>query len=66
MSASGGATTLRRLRILDDEELEALYGRPCFSAEERAEYYTLTPVEQELLRVVRGLSSQVAWRPRRS
>jgi len=51
----------RRLHILDDEEVEALYGRPCFSVDERAEYFTLEPAEVALLRSLRGVSSQVAF-----
>jgi len=52
--------TQRRLHILDDEELEALYGRPCFSADDRADYFTLEPAEMKLLRSLRGVASQVA------
>jgi len=49
------------LRILDTEEIEALYGRPYFSADDRADYFTLTQAEQDLLRSLRGVSSQVAF-----
>ena len=31
----------KRLHILDDEEIEALYGRPCLSGDERANVFTL-------------------------
>ncbi len=32
----------RRLRILDAEEIEALYGRPRFTDDDRSGYFTLT------------------------
>jgi len=69
MTASDAANAPRRLRILTDEEIEALYGRPSFSADDRADYFTLTPVEQDLLRSFRGVSSQaipccrISWAP---
>ncbi len=61
MTDSGATRIPRRLRVLTDEEIEALYGRPSFSADERAEYFTLTPVEQDLLRSFRGVSPQLAF-----
>src|SRR5262245_48514402 len=36
-------TAQKRLRILREDEIEALYGRPCFTNEERAEYFSLSP-----------------------
>jgi Tn3 transposase DDE domain/Domain of unknown function (DUF4158) len=56
-----GPGTERRLHILDDEEIEALYGRPCFSDDDRAEHFSLEPDELKLLRSVRGVSPQVAF-----
>ena len=53
--------TQRRLHILDDEDLEALYGRPCFSVDARAENFTLEPAEVALPRSLRGVSSHVAF-----
>jgi len=53
--------TQRRLHILDDEEVAALYGRPCFSVDDRADHFTLEPAELALLRSLRGVSSQVAF-----
>jgi len=61
MTTSDAAGTLRRLRILTDEEIEALYGHPCFSADDRADYFALTQVEQDLLRSFHGVSSQLAF-----
>src|SRR5258708_16266183 len=39
----------KRLHILDDEEIEALYGRPCLSGEDRTNVFTLAPSEKNLL-----------------
>src|SRR5712691_7941729 len=39
----------KRLHILDDEEIEALYGRPCFTGDERTTVFTLTQPEKDLL-----------------
>src|SRR5713101_6244846 len=38
-------TTPKRLRILGDEEIDALYGRPRFTPEERQEYFAFAPPE---------------------
>ena len=32
-------TTQKRLRILGDDEIQALYGRPRFTDDERLEYF---------------------------
>jgi len=34
-------------RILSDEEIEALYGQPRFSPEERAGHFALSPLENK-------------------
>ena len=39
----------KRLHILDDEEIEALYGRPCFTGDDRTHVFTLTQPEKDLL-----------------
>jgi hypothetical protein len=36
------STTPKRLRILGEEEIEALYGRPRFTSEERQEYFNVS------------------------
>jgi hypothetical protein len=38
-------TASKRLRILGDEEIDALYGRPRFTPDERQEYFTFAPPE---------------------
>jgi hypothetical protein len=48
-----------RLRILSDEEMDALYGRPRFTQEERNEYFTLSPEEKAALEGLHSLKSKV-------
>src|ERR1700738_4400721 len=38
-----------RLKILSDDEIDALYGRPRFTQEERVEYFTLSAQEKVAL-----------------
>jgi len=61
MTTPDTPTAPRRLRILDVEEIEALYGRLRFTDDERAAYFALTPPEQGLVQVLRTLSTQVAF-----
>ncbi len=49
MSSSADHATSKRLQILSDEEIAALYNRPCFTEDERALYFMLTTSEQELV-----------------
>ena len=37
-----------RLKILDDQEIEDLYGRPRFNPDERVHFFGLTPEERAL------------------
>jgi hypothetical protein len=37
-------TPPKRLRILGDEEIDALYGRPRFTPDERQEYFAFSTV----------------------
>ncbi len=39
----------KRLQLLDDEEIEALYGRPSFTADERTQYFALTQPEHDIV-----------------
>jgi len=48
----------KRLRILGDDELEAIYGRPHFTHEDRCNYFFLSNPEKELLQVLRSVKSQ--------
>ncbi len=52
-------TEEKRLKILSNEELEAIYGRPQFTQEERHSYFSLSQPEKELLEMLRSTKSQV-------
>ncbi len=49
MTSPAASTLPKRLRILDDEEIDALYGRPCFTADERTHFFALTQPEHALV-----------------
>jgi len=51
-------TTQKRLRILGDDEIEAIYGQPRFTDEERVVYFSLSQTEKELLTELRSVKSQ--------
>src|SRR6266496_1792164 len=55
------SSTPKRLWILGDEEIEALYGRPCFTADDRAHYFTLTQPEKESIQLFLGAHSQLSF-----
>jgi len=48
-----------RLKILSDDEIDALYGRPRFTQEERVEYFTLSAQEKVALAQLHSLKSKV-------
>jgi hypothetical protein len=50
-----------RLTILDAEEIDALYGLPRFTDDERVEYFSLSPQEQATLEQFRSLPSRLYW-----
>jgi TnpA family transposase len=52
-------TTPRRLRILGDDEIDVLYGRPRFTQEDRMEYFTLSREEQTVLEQLHSLKSRL-------
>jgi hypothetical protein len=54
-------TAQERLRILGDDEIEALYGRPRFTHEERMEYFALSPMEKAALEQLHSIKSQVCF-----
>ena len=49
----------KRLRILGDDEIEAIYARPRFTDEERQEHLSLSQPERELLQEFRSIRSRV-------
>ena len=54
----GMTTTQKRLSILGEDEIEAIYGRPCFTPEERIQYLALSQPEKALLQQLRSVKSQ--------
>jgi hypothetical protein len=52
-------TTGVRLKILGDDEIEALYGRPHFTDDERLEYFALAPTEKAALEQLHSLKSRI-------
>jgi len=49
----------RRLRILSEDEIEALYGLPHFSDDERPEYFSIAPAEQRALDQLHSMNSRI-------
>jgi len=58
---SNSSETQRRLKILSEDERMALFDLPCFTPEERTEYFALSQPEQELLRKFRSVKSQLSF-----
>jgi hypothetical protein len=54
-------TTGRRLKILTVDEIDALYGRPTFTPDERMSYFALSQPEQEALQEFRTVKAQVMF-----
>jgi TnpA family transposase len=52
-------TTQKRLRILGDDEIQALYGRPHFTDDERLEYFALSPTERATLGQLHSIKSRI-------
>jgi Domain of unknown function (DUF4158) len=51
----------KRLKILEDQEIEELYGRPRFSHEERVHFFDLSPEERALADGHYNLASRVLF-----
>ena len=54
-------TNKKRLRTLSDEEIEALYGRPRFTEEDREQYFSLSPQEKTALEEFHSLKSRICF-----
>jgi hypothetical protein len=61
VKGQNGTTPQKRLRILDDAEIDALYGRPCFTPDDRQLYFTLTQPEKETLELLRSVPAQISF-----
>ena len=58
-AGQAGQPTRKRLRILRDDEIDALYGRPRFTPEEREEHFTLSPDEAAALEPFHSVKSRI-------
>lgn len=52
-------TAQKRLRILGDDEIQALYGRPHFTDDERLEYFAVSPMERATLEQLHSIKSRI-------
>jgi hypothetical protein len=52
-------STQKRLRILGDDEIQALYGRPHFTDDERLEYFALSSTEKAALEQLHSIKSRI-------
>jgi hypothetical protein len=59
MHAQTTNMTPKRLRILGDDEIEALYGRPRFTDDERLEYFGLSAMETAILEPLHSTTSRI-------
>lgn len=59
MAEQAPNTTQKRLRILGDDEIEALYGKPHFTDDERLEYFALSPMEKATLEQLHSIKSRI-------
>jgi len=59
MKLERNSSAEKRLRILGDDEIEAIYGRPRFTSEERLQYFALSQPERDLLSEFRSVHSLV-------
>lgn len=53
--------TSKRMRILGEDEIEALYERPRFTEEERVQYFGLSPTERAALEQFHSIKSRIYW-----
>lgn len=51
-------TEQKRLKILDDDEFKAIYGRPSFTHEDRCHYFSLSQPVKELLQRLLSIKSK--------
>ncbi len=51
----------KRLKILGDDEIDALYGRPIFTPAERVEYFSLAPPEKAVMEQLHSLTSRIFY-----
>ncbi len=61
MKGQARNTNQTRLRILGDDEIQAIYGMPCFTPEERMEYFSLSPKELAVLEELHSIKSRIYY-----
>jgi hypothetical protein len=54
-------TTQKRLKILGDDEIKALYQRPHFTPEERREYFSFSPEELTAMEQLHSIKSRIYY-----
>lgn len=55
------STESKRLKILEADEIEAVYGLPVFDDDDRAFYFELSPPERAILSRLRGIKSFIYY-----
>lgn len=58
MDTEKSKTGQKRLKILSEDELKSIYGRPFFTYEDRCHYFSLSEPEKELLDTLRSIKSK--------
>ena len=53
--------TSKRLRILGEDEIEAVYGLPRFTDEERCLFFSISPLEEAELGQFHSIKSRIYW-----
>jgi TnpA family transposase len=61
MQPATESTTPKRLKILGADEIEAIYGRPRFTPEERIEYFSLAPTEKAAMEQMHSIKSRLYY-----
>ena len=54
-------TTQKRLKILGDDEIFAIYQRPHFTHEERIEYFSISPKELAAMEQLHSIKSRIYY-----
>ena len=54
-------TTQKRIRILSEDEIEAIYQRPHFTHEERTEYFSISPMEKAAIQQLHSIKSRIYY-----
>jgi hypothetical protein len=61
MKGQTQGTTQRRLRILSDDEIQAIYRIPRFTPQERMEYFSLSPEELVVCEQLHSIQSRIYY-----